>query len=109
MPLGEFSIICFEFLGDFWRKLQKGAKKENLAKIGPLRRSEGHLRSGVVLHRNEGLLCRGEAESQRGHPTGSLQRGHCSQRQNFLILFPKVQYSCTDSLGILINYQWGFK
>ena len=28
MPLGEFSIICFEFLGDFWRKMQKGAKKE---------------------------------------------------------------------------------
>ena len=32
MPLGEFSIICFEFLGDFWRKSQKRAKKENWAK-----------------------------------------------------------------------------
>ena len=29
MPLGEFSIICFEFLGDFWRKSQKGEKKRN--------------------------------------------------------------------------------
>ena len=39
MPLGEFSIICFEFLGDFWRKSQKGAKKENMGKkIRPLRR-----------------------------------------------------------------------
>ena len=32
MPSEEFSIICFEFLGDFWRKSQKEAKKEKLGK-----------------------------------------------------------------------------
>ena len=43
MPLGELSIIGFEFLGDFWRKSQKGEKKEKLGKkkIGPLRHNEG--------------------------------------------------------------------
>ena len=35
MPLGEFSIICFRFLSDFWRKSQKKKKKlENLACSG---------------------------------------------------------------------------
>ena len=32
MPLGEFSIIFFDFLGDFWRKSKKEAKKEKLGK-----------------------------------------------------------------------------
>ena len=34
MPLGEFSIICFRFLSDFWRKSQKNEKLENLACSG---------------------------------------------------------------------------
>ena len=40
MPLGEFSIICFGFLSDFWRKLKKEEKWE-FGQNGPLRRSEG--------------------------------------------------------------------
>ena len=60
MPLGEFSIIFFEFLGDFWRKSQKLAMKEKLGKkiiiIGPLRNSKGHLHRGKVLCRREGCL-----------------------------------------------------
>ena len=42
MPLGEFSMICFEFLSDFWRKSQN----EQGGKIGQksgLRRREGCL------------------------------------------------------------------
>ena len=35
MPLGEFSIICFEFLSYFWRKLQNEQGGKNWAKIGP--------------------------------------------------------------------------
>ena len=34
MPLGEFSIFYFEFLSDFWRKLQKNEKLEILACSG---------------------------------------------------------------------------
>ena len=60
MLLGDFSIICFEFLGDFWRKSQKYAKKKGKWKSGqngPLRRSEGH-------------PCRSEAEGPKRPPLG---------------------------------------
>ena len=77
MPLGEFSIICFEFWGDFWRKSQKGAKEKlgKKNKIGPLRHSEGCLAAArlrakkatplvrysvVVLHRNEVTVHKGQ-------------------------------------------------
>ena len=35
MPLGEFSIFCFEFLNDFCRKSQNEQGGKNWAKIGP--------------------------------------------------------------------------
>ena len=35
MPSGEFSIICFRFLSDFWRKSQKGAKRKTRQKRAP--------------------------------------------------------------------------
>ena len=127
MPLGEFSIICFEFFSEFWRKSKKKGKWES-GQNGPLRCSEGHPRRGEVLRRNEGLPHRGEAEGQKGHP-----RVHCSVPVlrlsealrcsiavlpaaktliimiKFRILILKVSHSCTDCLGTLINDQLGFK
>ena len=40
MSLGEFSIICFEFLG-FLEKKRKKEHREKLDKNGPLRRGKG--------------------------------------------------------------------
>ena len=77
MPLGEFSINCFGFLSDFWRKLQKGAKKK-LGKNGPLRHSEGHPRRGVALRRSKGCLATTRPKGQKGHPSATPQRRHCS-------------------------------
>ena len=42
MPLGEFSIICFEFLGEFLRKSQNEQGRKTGQKLS-LRRSEGCL------------------------------------------------------------------
>ena len=42
MPLGEFSIICFEFLSDFWRKSQNEQGGKTRQKSG-LCRNEGYL------------------------------------------------------------------
>ena len=70
MPLGEFSIICFEFLGDFWRKSQK---KRNWAFQAPSPQRRAPLsRQSTSPQRR--LPRRGEAEGQNGHPMGSLQR-----------------------------------
>ena len=74
MHLGEFSIICFEFLGDFWRKSQKEKRRKNWAK-----KKSGHfvsvkgqkrpprvrqgvtlLRRGKVLRRSEGIVHKGK-------------------------------------------------
>ena len=43
MPLGEFSIICFGSLSDFWRKSQKGAKRKTGQKTGPFAAVKGTL------------------------------------------------------------------
>ena len=83
MHLGEFSIICFEFLGDFWRKSQKEKRRKNWAKkkIGPLRRSEGPEKAPSGSPRRNLATPRQSA---------SPQRRHCSQRQNFWIFVPKT-------------------
>ena len=102
MPLGDFSIICFRFLSDFWRKSQKRAKRKT-GQNGPLCCNEGHPCRGVSLRRSEGCLATVRPKGQKGHPSATLQRRHCSQRQNFRIFFSKVSYSYTDNLRTLIN------
>ena len=42
MPLGEFSIICFEFLGEFFRKSQNQQGGKTGQKSG-IRCNEGYL------------------------------------------------------------------
>ena len=68
MPLGEFSIICFEFLG-FLVKNCKKEQREKLGKNGP-------------LHRNEGLPRRGEAEGPEKAPSCSPRRSPAKLRQS---------------------------
>ena len=58
MPLGEFSMICFEFLSDFWRKSQNEQGGKTRQKSG-LRHNEGHLRR---------LPCYDEAEGPERPP-----------------------------------------
>ena len=74
MPLGAFSIICFEFLSDFWRKLQKKKKKKKetgkFGMFGFLRRNEEHPRRNVALCRRVGLPHRGKAEGPKRPPLG---------------------------------------
>ena len=101
MPLGDFSLICFEFLGDIWRKSQKGAKKgktgqnKNRATSPRSKKATPRVRCSVaVLHSNEALR-RSVVVLRSGKVTV-----HTSQ--NF-ILFSKVLYSYLDSLRTLIN------
>ena len=75
MLLGDFSIICFEFLGDFWRKSQKYAKKKengNLGKTGPFAAAKGTL-AAAKLKGQKGL----PSGSPRRSPATS-KRSHCS-------------------------------
>ena len=89
MHLGEFSIICFEFLGDFWRKSQKEKRRKNWAKK----------KSGHFVAAKGCLTAEGPEKAPSGSPRRSLamprrsassQRRHCSQRQNFRIFVPKT-------------------
>ena len=90
MPLGEFSIICFEFLDDFWRKSQKGEKKEKLGK----KKKSGHFAAVKGCLTTEGpekaplgFLRYSLATPRR---SASPLKRHCSQRQNFRIFVPKA-------------------
>ena len=67
MPLGEFSIICYGFLSDFWRKTQKGSKGKIGQKSG-LRRSKGNLCRGEVLRHNKGCLAAARPKGQTRNP-----------------------------------------
>ena len=58
MPLGDFSINCFGFLSDFWRKSQKGAKRKTGQKQAP--------------SPQRGLPSRGEAEGPKRFPSATL-------------------------------------
>ena len=108
MSLKVIPIFWFEFLSDFWRKSQNGAKKENCA--------------------NQDFAAAKAASSRRGQGPKMATHGFAAAKQCFatakqcfatvktlftvgqsFMLFPKVMYSCTDSLGTLINYQWGSK
>ena len=57
MPLGEFSIFCFEFLSDFWRKSQNERGK----KLGKNRAFAAE----KAASRDEGCLAAAKATSQR--------------------------------------------
>ena len=68
MSLGVIPIFWFEFLSDFWKKSQKGAKKENCA-------NQAFVAAKVPQRR---LPRRGVAEGKKWPPTGSLQRSNAS-------------------------------
>ena len=111
MPLGEFSIFCFEFLSDFWRKLQKKKKKKigKSGMFGFLRRSEELCRNVGLPRRNEveeperpPWLCYGVALLHRG--VGTVHRGKI-----FGFCFRAPRFCVPIVLGTLINDQWGFK
>ena len=68
MSFGEFSIFCFEFLSDFWRKSQKKKETGKFGMFGFLRRNEEHPRRSVALRRSVGLPCLSEAEGPKRLP-----------------------------------------
>ena len=69
MPMGEFSINCFGFLSDFWRKSQKGAKRKIRQKWAPSpqRRAPSPRHSPTP---QQGLPRRGEAKGPERPPLG---------------------------------------
>ena len=69
MLLGEFSMICFDFLSYFWRKSQNEQGGKTRQKSG-LHHSEGHLCRGEVLHRSEGCLATARSRGQKRPPLG---------------------------------------
>ena len=58
MPLGVIYRVLFGFWGNFWRKLQKGK-----------------------------TLAVARLRCPKGHPSGTPQRRHCSQREIFGFCF----------------------
>ena len=65
MLLGMILMFCFGILGQFWRKITKVQKLENLGIIELLRCSVGNPRRSVGNPR------RGEAEVLKWHPSGT--------------------------------------
>ena len=94
MSLGVIPIFWFENLGDFWRKITNKRKQEKLG-TGPFAVAKGGL-----------------AEGKKRPSLGFAAAKPCFAAVKtlfimikFRIFVSKVMYSCTDSLGILINDQ----
>ena len=76
MPLGVTSRVSF----GFWRKKSQKRKPKKSRQNGLLRRSVGNPRHGVALRCSVGCLA-------AARPRATPRRRHCSQRENFWILF----------------------
>ena len=117
MLLGMFPMIYFEFLRILEKIAKREKKPENMGKHGPLHCSGGHPLRGVALRLSMDCLVAVRPKGQKGPPSTTIRRNfatpqcslatprrrHCSQGENFWILFSSISYSYTDSLRTLIN------
>ena len=100
MSLGVIPIFWFEFLSDFWRKLKKGAKKENCA-------NRAFATTNCFAAAKVASPRRGRGPKMATHGFAEVKHFAAAKAlftwAKIFILFPKVPYSCTDSLRTLIN------
>ena len=107
MSLGVIPIFWFEFLSDFWRKSQKGAKKENYAN-----RALTAVKCFAAV--KAASLRQGRGRKMATHRFSTAKQCFAAAKALFtqakiFILFSKVPYSYIDCLGTLINDYWGSK